>query len=171
MDNFTSYINIIYMFTEKEKHFLERAIELSRNGMRAGHGGPFGCVIVKGDTIVGEGCNMVTSTNDPTAHAEVVAIREACRQLNTYQLSDCELYASCEPCPMCLGAIYWARPQRVIYANTKQDAAAIDFDDDFIYKEINLPMAERSIPFIHFPHPGAIEVFNQWKTWEGKKPY
>ena len=135
------------MFTEKEKQFLERAIELSRQGMKDGHGGPFGCVIVKGDEIVGEGCNQVTSSNDPTAHAEVVAIRDACKKLNSFQLSGCEIYTSCEPCPMCLGAIYWARPAKVIYANTKQDAAAIAFDDDFIYREINMVMTERKIPF------------------------
>jgi tRNA(Arg) A34 adenosine deaminase TadA len=159
------------MFTEKEKHFLERAIELSRRGMMDGHGGPFGCVIVKGDEIIGEGCNQVTSSNDPTAHAEVVAIRDACKRLNTYQLTGCDVYASCEPCPMCLGAIYWARPSRVIYANTKQDAAAIDFDDDFIYREINTEMTERKIPFLHFPHPLAKEVFEQWKIWDNKKLY
>lgn len=159
------------MFTERDTRFLERAIALSRDGMQTGHGGPFGCVIVKGDEIVGEGCNMVTSTNDPTAHAEVVAIRNACRQLSTYQLTECEIYTSCEPCPMCLGAIYWARPKRVVYANTKQDAAAIEFDDDFIYKEINTVMTDRKIPFIHFPHPQALEVFNEWKSWTGKKVY
>ncbi len=159
------------MFTEREKKFLEKAIELSLKGMQDGHGGPFGCVIVKGDEIVGEGYNMVTSSNDPTAHAEVVAIRNACSQLKTYQLTDCEIYTSCEPCPMCLGAIYWARPMRVIYANTKSDAAAIAFDDDFIYQEINAPMNERKIPFLHFPHPLAKEIFNQWKLWESKKGY
>ena len=159
------------MSTERDKRFLEKAIELSRKGMQNGHGGPFGCIIVKGNEIVGEGCNMVTSLNDPTAHAEVVAIRDACRHLKTYQLSDCEIYTSCEPCPMCLGAIYWARPQRVVYANTKLDAAAIQFDDAFIYNEINMPMSSRQIPFIHLPHPLALEVFNQWKTWEGKKVY
>ena len=159
------------MYTKRDKRFLERAIELSRIGMRDGHGGPFGCVVVKGDQVIGEGCNMVISSNDPTAHAEVVAIRNACQQLNTYQLTDCEIYSSCEPCPMCLGAIYWARPLRVIYANTKQDAAAIEFDDDFIYTEINTSMNDRKIPFIHFPHPLAKEVFNEWKIWEGKKKY
>lgn len=159
------------MFTEREKRFLERAIELSRSGMQSGHGGPFGCIIVKGDEIVGEGCNMVTSSNDPTAHAEVVAIRNACKHLNTYQLTGCEVYTSCEPCPMCLGAIYWARPQRVIYANTKQDAAAIEFDDDFIYREINTGMNERKIPFFHFPHPLAKQVFDQWSQLENKKEY
>lgn len=159
------------MLSEKEKKFLERAIELSRLGMQDGHGGPFGCVIVKDDEIIGEGCNMVTSSNDPTAHAEVVAIRNACQKLNNYQLTGCEVYTSCEPCPMCLGAIYWARPQRVIYANTKSEAAAIQFDDEFIYKEINAPMFDRKIPFIHFPHPLAQEVFAQWKLLEGKKLY
>jgi guanine deaminase len=159
------------MFTEREKQFLERAIDLSRKGMMDGHGGPFGCVIVKGDEIVGEGCNQVTSSNDPTAHAEIVAIRDACKRLNTYQLTGCEVYASCEPCPMCLGAIYWARPSRVIYANTKQDAAAIEFDDDFIYKEINTLMTDRKIPFLHFPHPLAKAVFEQWRILDNKKLY
>lgn len=159
------------MFSEKDKRFLEKAIALSRKGMQNGHGGPFGCIVVKDDEIVGEGCNMVTSANDPTAHAEVVAIRNACKQLNTYQLTACDIYTSCEPCPMCLGAIYWARPRRVMYANTKMDAASIDFDDAFIYNEINAPMNKRQIPFIHFPHPLAIEIFNEWKTWGGKKVY
>src|SRR5215212_3121763 len=122
------------MINEKEKELLERAIELSRQGMQQGCGGPFGCVIVKNGEIVGEGYNMVTSTNDPTAHAEVVAIRQACTKLNAYQLPGCDVYASCEPCPMCLGAIYWARPARVIFANTRHDAAAIEFDDEHIYK-------------------------------------
>ena len=120
---------------------------------------------------MGEGWNKVTSSNDPTAHAEVVAIRDACEKLDTYQLTGCDIYTSCEPCPMCLGAIYWARPERVIYANTKEDAAAIEFDDDFIYAEINTDMRDRKIPFLHFPHPAAKEVFEQWKKWDGKKPY
>lgn len=159
------------MTSERENKFLERAIELSRKGMQGGSGGPFGCVIVQGDEIVGEGWNMVTSSNDPTAHAEVVAIRNACEKLGTYQLNDCEIYTSCEPCPMCLGAIYWARPIRVIYANTKQDAAAIQFDDDFIYNEINTKLEDRKIPFIHHPHDDAKKVFEEWKNWEGKKKY
>jgi guanine deaminase len=159
------------MRTERERKFLERAIELSKQGMQGGKGGTFGCVVVQGDEIVGEGCNQVTSSNDPTAHAEVVAIRAACTKLGTYQLSDCEIYTSCEPCPMCLGAIYWARPRRVIYANTREEAAAIEFDDDFIYNEINASMKDRKIPFVHFPHPKAKEVFNAWKNWEGKKKY
>src|SRR4051812_42486190 len=145
--------------TSDEQKFLERAVELSREGMQSGKGGPFGCVIVKEGKIVGEGCNQVTTTNDPTAHAEVVAIRDACKNLGTFQLTGCDVYASCEPCPMCLGAIYWARPARVIYANTKNDAAAINFDDQFIYDEIEKPGAERQISFIHEPHPEALEVF------------
>ncbi len=156
---------------EKEKRFLEKAIELSRQGMQSGSGGPFGCVIVMGEEIIGEGCNMVTSTNDPTAHAEVVAIRQACKKLNSYQLGGCEIYTSCEPCPMCLGAIYWARPVRVVFANTKQDAAAIEFDDDFIYKEINTDFLKREIPFIHQPHPLAMQVFEDWKNKKDKIKY
>lgn len=159
------------MLTEKEMRFLERAIELSKKGMESGKGGPFGCVIVKNNEIVGEGYNLVTETNDPTAHAEVVAIRNACKALGNYQLTDCDVYASCEPCPMCLGAIYWARPERVIYANTKEEAAAIEFDDNFIYQEINTYSKERKIPFIHVAHPKAKEVFEQWKKWEGKTLY
>src|ERR1700749_697653 len=132
--------------TEQDKKFMARAIELAQQGIDSNVGGPFGCVVAKNGEIVGEGYNSVTSTNDPTAHAEVVAIRDACKRLNTYQLTDCDIYTSCEPCPMCLGAIYWARPRRVIYANTKEDAAAIEFDDHFIYKEINSGMLDRQIP-------------------------
>ena len=145
--------------TIDEKKFLERAIELSRLGMQGGKGGPFGCVIVKDGKIVGEGYNEVTTTNDPTAHAEVVAIRKACQHLSSFQLTGCDVYASCEPCPMCLGAIYWARPSRVFFANTKDDAAAIDFDDQFIYSEIDKDYDQRQIRFIHTPHPMAQEVF------------
>ena len=159
------------MLTERENKFLGMAIELSRSVMLEGHGGPFGCIIVKGDEIVGQGFNRVTSSNDPTSHAEVVAIRDACQKLNTHQLTGCEIYASCEPCPMCLGAIYWARPDRVIFANTKEDAAAIDFDDHFIYSEINANMHDRKIPFFHLPSSAAKEVFEEWKKWDGKKPY
>lgn len=156
---------------ERDKIFLERAIELSKLGMESGSGGPFGCVVVKDNAIIGEGNNRVTSANDPTAHAEVVAIRLACEKLGTYQLIDCEIYTSCEPCPMCLGAIYWARPKRVVYANTREEAAAIEFDDDYIYNEISAKMNERKIPFVHFPHPKAKEVFDAWKNWEGKLKY
>jgi len=156
---------------DSEKRFLERAIELSRKGMQQDNGGPFGCAIVLDGEIVGEGYNMVTTSNDPTAHAEIVAIRQACKKLNTYQLEGCEVYTSCEPCPMCLGAIYWARPKRVIYANTRYEAAAIDFDDEYIYKEINTASLQRQIPFIHEPHPLALKVFEDWKTKENKKKY
>lgn len=159
------------MLNKKEMQYLERAIALSKKGMESGEGGPFGCVIVKDGEIVGEGCNKVTSSNDPTAHAEVVAIREACKHLGTYQLSDCEIYTSCEPCPMCLGAIYWARPKRVVYANTRYDAAAIEFDDDLIYQEIKAPINDRQIPFIHQPLVSAKEVFQLWKQMEGKTKY
>ena len=157
--------------TRKEQEFLERAIKLAREGMFSGSGGPFGCVITKGEEIVGEGFNQVTSTNDPTAHAEVVAIRQACNKLGTYQLTDCVIYTSCEPCPMCLGAIYWARPLRVVYANTREEAAAIEFDDDFIYREIGAEMEDRKIPFVHSPHPMARDLFKEWDQWEGKIRY
>jgi tRNA(Arg) A34 adenosine deaminase TadA len=157
--------------TNNEQQFLERAIELSREGMRSGKGGPFGCVIVKEGKIIGEGCNQVATANDPTAHAEVVAIRNACKTLNSFQLTDCDVYASCEPCPMCLGAIYWARPRRVIYANTKNDAAAIHFDDQFIYDEIVKPDGERTIEFVHHPHQEALDVFEEWKGMENKIEY
>jgi guanine deaminase len=159
------------MLTKEERIFLERAIELSREGMENGHGGPFGCVVVKDNVIVGEGNNRVTSSNDPTAHAEVVAIRDACNRLQTFQLSECDIYTSCEPCPMCLGAIYWARPRRVVYANTRDEAAAIEFDDAFIYNEINADMQTRKIPFIHVAHPEALAVFEAWKKWKDKTSY
>ena len=159
------------MLKENENKFLERAIELSRKGMRQGSGGPFGCLIVKDEEIIGEGYNLVVAINDPTAHAEIVAIRQACQKLNSFQLTNCEIYTSCEPCPMCLGAIYWARPKRVIYANTRFDAAKIEFDDEFIYQQINTDMLRRQIPFVHEPHPLALKVFEDWMKIEGKKKY
>ncbi len=154
-----------------EKRFLERAIELSRQGMQKGNGGPFGCVIVKDGEIVGEGCNEVLVANDPTSHAEIVAIRKACKKLNNFQLTGCDVYTSYEPCPMCMGAIYWARPNRVIYANTKSDAAAVNFDDQFIYDEIEKLPQDRHIQFIHVPHEQALNVFLDWKNDEGRKEY
>jgi guanine deaminase len=153
------------------KHYLQRAIDLSREGMNAAKGGPFGCVIVKNGTIVAEGYNRVTSDNDPTAHAEVVAIREACRQLGSFQLEDCILFSSCEPCPMCLGAIYWARPAAVFYAATRGDAASAGFDDALIYEEISLQGTARSIPFTHIPIEGAGRVFDEWTHREGRAKY
>lgn len=152
-------------------NFINRAVELSEKGMRGGSGGPFGCVVVKNNSIIGEGYNQVTSTNDPTAHAEVVAIREACKYLGSFQLTDCEIFTSCEPCPMCLGAIYWARPKAVYFANTKQDAAAVGFDDSLIYQQIELPLAQRQIPFFQVPSTKAQAVFESWKTLDNKKSY
>lgn len=157
--------------TSEENFFLEKAIKLSQLGMQSGKGGPFGCVIVKDGKIIGEGYNQVAASNDPTAHAEVVAIRDACKNLNSFQLTDCDVYASCEPCPMCFGAIYWARPARVIYANTRKDAAAINFDDQFIYNEIDKIDKEKEIKFIHQPHSKALKVFEQWKKKNDKIVY
>lgn len=159
------------MLSPNEQSFLDRAVELSRQGIEAGNGGPFGCVIVREGKIVGEGCNMVTSTNDPTAHAEVVAIRRACENLKSFQLLDCDVYTSCEPCPMCLGALYWARVKKVVYANTRQEAAAIEFDDEFIYQEINTDFTSRAIPFFHEPHNEAKAVFEMWKNIDSKLKY
>ncbi len=154
-----------------QQMFMQEAIRLSQLSMQDGKGGPFGCVIVKDNKIIGRGNNQVTSTNDPTAHAEVVAIRDACRILGTFQLEGCEVYTSCEPCPMCLGAIYWARPARVYYANTRKDAADIGFDDDFIYKEIELPVDQRSIAFERMETKEAKEVFDVWRNKGDKIDY
>jgi tRNA(Arg) A34 adenosine deaminase TadA len=151
--------------------YLRRAVTIAREGMLAGNGGPFGCVIVKDGQIVGEGSNLVTSTNDPTAHAEVVAIREACRHLETFQLEGCIVYCSCEPCPMCMGAIYWARPQQVFYASTRYDAAAIGFDDEFIYEEIPVNPTNRKIPFENQPLAEADAVFAEWTRTINKELY
>lgn len=147
------------------------AIRLSRNGMLQGHGGPFGCVIVKDNIIVGRGWNQVTSSNDPTAHAEVVAIRDACATLGTFQLTDCEVYTSCEPCPMCMGAIYWARPAKVYYANNREDAAHAGFDDSFIYTELALPFNQRRILTECIGRDEALQVFQEWITKEDRKAY
>jgi len=157
--------------TEQQKEFMRKAIEMADNGMTTGKGGPFGAIVVKDGKIVATGCNQVTSSNDPTAHAEVVAIRNACTELNSFQLDDCEIYTSCEPCPMCLGAIYWARPKRVFYANTKADAAKIEFDDQFVYDEIDLPLGDRSIPFIQILRDEAITTFNNWAAKQDKIEY
>ena len=144
------------------KEMIQLAVELSAEGMKRGDGGPFGSIIVRNNEIVGRGWNQVLKTNDPTAHAEVVAIRDACSRLKTFDLTGCEIFTSCEPCPMCLGAIYWARPDRVFYANTKEDAAAIEFDDSFIYSEIHLPNSSKKIPLIHVQEPEALKVFENW---------
>jgi guanine deaminase len=156
---------------QKHELFMKMAIELSRNGMEQGKGGPFGCVIVKDGNVIGKGSNSVLLTNDPTAHAEMVAIRDACRNLGHFQLDGCELYTSCEPCPMCLGAIYWARPSKVFYANSKEDAAQIGFDDDFIYNEIDLSKEKRKIPFEQISQTEAKKVFQDWLIKENKSLY
>jgi len=154
-----------------DKKFMQEAIELSVNNVKSGRGGPFGAVVVKDGKIIARAANSVTSTNDPTAHAEVNAIREACKILNTYQLTGCEIYTSCEPCPMCLGAIYWARPDKVYYANTKLDAAAINFDDDFIYQEIAKPLDKREMKFIQLSREEALTAFDEWKKKTDKIEY
>ena len=155
----------------KKEEFMREAIKLSFERMRAGLGGPFGAVVVKDGEIIARGNNRVTSSNDPTAHAEVVAIREACKALGTFQLDDCELYTSCEPCPMCLGAIYWARPKKVYYANTKKDAAEINFDDDFIYKELEVNIDQRKLPMEQMLRDEALEAFKEWASKEDKIEY
>ena len=153
------------------ENFMREAIKLAEAGMAAGHGGPFGCVIVRSGKIVGRGNNRVTSTNDPTAHAEVTAIRDACAKLKTFQLTDCELYTSCEPCPMCLAAIYWARLQKVYYANTRADAAKIQFDDAFLYREVARPISQRKIPMRQLLRREALKVFSEWAAKPDKIPY
>jgi tRNA(Arg) A34 adenosine deaminase TadA len=154
-----------------KEQFMRAAIRLSRTKMRANCGGPFGAVVVRHGKIVGRGWNQVTSANDPTAHAEVTAIRAACKKLQTFQLDDCELYTSCEPCPMCLAAIYWARFKRVYYANTRQDAAKIDFDDALIYREVAQPLARRMIPLQQLLRPEALAVFAEWTAKADKIRY
>lgn len=155
----------------REEKFMQAAIELSQKGIDANQGGPFGCVIVKGDRIIGTGNNRVTSTNDPTAHAEVVAIRDACANLGSFQLEDCEIYTSCEPCPMCLGAIYWARPKKIFFANNRQDAADIGFDDSMIYNEMGAEICDRKIPIINLGRDKALKVFEAWKNKSDKTAY
>ena len=147
------------------------AIRLSLQKMRENHGGPFGAVIVCEGIIVGRGWNRVTSSNDPTAHAEITAIRGACKNLKTFRLDGCELYTSCEPCPMCLAAVYWARLRKVYYANTRKDAAAIEFDDDFLYREVALPVSRRKIPMKQLLHKEALTVFTEWKKKPDKIQY
>ena len=155
----------------REEKFMQEAIALSLQGMANNEGGPFGCVIVKGNEIVGRGNNKVSSTNDPTAHAEVTAIRDACKNLGNFQLTDCEIYTSCEPCPMCLGAIYWARPKVVYYANNRQDAAEIGFDDSMIYEEMVVAIEDRKIPILPLGRKDALVVFQQWKDKDDKTHY
>ena len=150
---------------------MRRAIELAQKGVNEGQGGPFGAVVVKNGEIVGEGCNRVTSTNDPTAHAEVVAIRAACQNLDSFQLDGCIIYTSCEPCPMCLGAIYWARPAKMFFACTHDDAANVGFDDRFIYEEIARPIETRRIESINFLRDEGLKVFENWAHKTDKTEY
>ena len=147
------------------------AIALSKKSIENNQGGPFGCIVVKNDEIVGRGNNQVILQNDPTAHAEIVAIKDACKTLGTFQLDGCEIYTSCEPCPMCLGAIYWARPDIVYYANTRHDAAAIGFDDSMIYQEMAIDMNNRKIPTINLCRQNAAAVFKQWAEKDNKTLY
>lgn len=151
--------------------FMARAIQLSLDNVLSGKGGPFGAVIVKNGEILAEGVNRVTEINDPTAHAEVVAIREACAKLRAFELTDCEIYTSCEPCPMCLGAIYWARLARVYFGNLASDASKIGFDDSFIYREIAQVLRKRSIPMVPMMREQALAAFRAWQEKPDKTPY
>ncbi|MCA1623047.1 MAG: nucleoside deaminase [Acidobacteria bacterium] len=156
---------------ERDKEFMRRAIALAQNGIDRNAGGPFGAIVVKNGEIIGEGCNRVTSTNDPTAHAEVVAIRNACAKLGSFQLDDCVIYTSCEPCPMCLGAIYWARPEQVFFAATRKDAAIIGFDDQFIYEEIEKDFDGRQLKIVNLMRDEALTVFQNWVNKPDKTEY
>jgi tRNA(Arg) A34 adenosine deaminase TadA len=154
-----------------ENPFMARAIELSIENVRSGRGGPFGAVIVKDGAMIAEGTNQVTLTNDPTAHAEILAIRKGCAKLGVFELQGCEIYASCEPCPMCLGAIYWARLSRIYFASAAADASRIGFDDSLIYREIAQPLTHRSIPMVQMMREQALEAFRAWEEKPNKIVY
>lgn len=154
-----------------DQHMMDLAIEMSRRGTDGNKGGPFGAVVSRKGQVISAAYNRVTGSDDPTAHAEVRALRMAAEQLGTFDLSDCEIYASSEPCPMCFGAIYWSRVQRVYFANTREDAARIGFDDSFIYEELNKELSERSIPFIRVNAPAAQQVFDDWMQKDDKVEY
>ena len=156
---------------ENQKKFMREAIRLSIENVQSGNGGPFGTVIVKNGKIIASGVNKVTQSNDPTAHAEIVAIRSACETLGTFQLVGCEIYCSCEPCPMCLGAIYWARPDRIYFANTREDAADINFDDNFIYNELDVSISQRKLPTTQLLRDEAQMAFTQWRESTAKTEY
>jgi guanine deaminase len=156
---------------EAERKFMRAALKLAEKGMKMNAGGPFGAVVVKDNEIIGEGFNRVTSENDPTAHAEIIAIREACKKLGTFQLGDCEIYTSCEPCPMCLGAIYWTRPKKVFFACTREDAALANFDDQFIYDELKVDISERKVDFENIIRDEGLYLFSQWKAKNDKMEY
>ena len=155
----------------REQSYMQEATKAGTEGMRTGKGGPFGCVIVKDDAIIGSGCNKVLETNDPTAHAEVIAIRNACKTLASFQLEGCEIYTTCEPCPMCMGAIYWARPSKVYFVNSRADAAGIGFDDSFIYEQIALPFEKRTIHMEQIYDEQSKRMFVEWKKMENKTLY
>ena len=157
--------------TEADGKFMRAAIRLASKGMKLNAGGPFGAVVVKDGEIIAEGYNRVTSDNDPTAHAEVIAIRKACKKLGTFQLDDCVIYTSCEPCPMCLGAIYWARPKKVFYACTREDAALANFDDQFIYDELKVDISERKVDFENISREEGLQLFSQWEVKNDKTEY
>lgn len=159
------------MQKNSEEKFMKVAIDLAFEGMHENKGGPFGAVIVQNGVIVGRGNNQVTSTNDPTAHAEIVAIRDACKQLNTFELNDCVIYTTCEPCPMCLAAIYWTHINKIFYGSTKLDAANINFDDSFIYDEIMKNNAERKLNMEQISRDQTIELFNEWQNKADKISY
>ena len=154
-----------------QKKFMREAIRLSIENVQSGNGGPFGTIIVKNGKIIASGVNKVTQSSDPTAHAEIVAIRSACETLGTFQLVGCEIYCSCEPCPMCLGAIYWARPDRIYFANTKEDAADINFDDNFIYNELDVSISQRKLPTTQLLRDEAQMAFTQWRESTAKTEY
>lgn len=151
--------------------WMGKAIELARENVRAGRGGPFAALVVRDGGIVASGTNLVTSTNDPTAHAEIVAIREACRALGSFQLAGCEIYTTCEPCPMCMGAIYWARPARLYYAGTRGDAAQVGFDDAYIYEQLETPVEARAIPMMQLMREQALAAFAEWERKADKVRY
>ncbi|TVQ88252.1 MAG: nucleoside deaminase [Bacteroidetes bacterium] len=156
---------------QEHEKFIKEAVKMAKGNVNTGIGGPFGALVVKDGEIVGRGVNKVTSTNDPTAHAEVVAIRDACKNLSSYQLTDCIVYASCEPCPMCLGAIYWARPAMLVYAAENTDAAKAGFDDSYIYKEVSLPPSKRKLPTLNIKPDDFFSPFQRWLDSEIKKIY
>jgi guanine deaminase len=156
---------------EENKLHMKQAIDLAFSNVKKNKGGPFGAVVVKNGEIIGKGANLVTENNDPTAHAEIIAIREAAKNTGSFELNDCEIYTSCEPCPMCLGAIYWARIEKLYYAATKDDASKSDFDDSLIYKEISLPKDQRSIPSLQLMRDDAVKVFEAWNKSGNKIQY
>jgi guanine deaminase len=156
---------------DPREKWMRLAIGLALENVRSGAGGPFAAVVVKNGAVIARGTNRVTSLNDPTAHAEIVAIREACRALETFQLDGCELYSTCEPCPMCLGAIYWARPAHIFFAGTHQEAAAAGFDDTLIYDELKLPLEKRRIPTTQILHKESLAIFKAWAKQPNKQQY